>query len=58
MLKHWRLYAAIALFVASELLLFGAAEGAQKWAWIEAGSVPNGLLMLGFACPKRILRLE
>ncbi|HKM65250.1 MAG TPA: hypothetical protein VJY39_22450 [Acidisphaera sp.] len=44
-LQRW---AGIALFIAAELILFGAAEGPQKWQWIMAGSVPNALLALGF----------
>jgi hypothetical protein len=48
-LKHWRYYGATALFLCSELVLFGAAEGPTKAHWILAGSVFNALLALGFA---------
>ena len=41
------------LFLASEFALFGAAEGAQKWLWIEAGTLPNILLSLGFCFPRK-----
>lgn len=36
------------LFLATEFALFGAAEGPGKWQWIEAGTVPNLLLTVGF----------
>ena len=50
---HWRLYAGAGLFVLSELLLFGSAEGVQKWQWIEIGSIPNALLTAGFILCRR-----
>ncbi len=37
-----------ALFLAAEFCLFGAAEGIQKWQWIQFGSLPNVALALGF----------
>ena len=50
---HWRPWLGCALFIAAELILFGASEGAQKWQWIEAGTVPNVLLTLGFVIHRR-----
>ena len=46
--KYWRLWLGLLLFIVSELVLFGASEGAQKWGWIEAGTLPNAILALGF----------
>lgn len=48
-IKPWRLAAGVTLFLLSELVLFGAAEGFNKWSWIKAGTVPNLLLALGFS---------
>jgi len=45
---HIRAWTGVALFIAAELILFGAAEGPQKWDWILAGTVPITLLTLGF----------
>jgi hypothetical protein len=47
-LKHWRALTGLGLFILAELMLFGAAEGPQKWQWIMAGSVPDFLLAAGF----------
>lgn len=46
--RHIQRWAGITLFIAAELILFGAAVGPQKWQWIMAGTVPNALLALGF----------
>ena len=46
--KHWRFWTGVCLFIVTELVLFGAAEGIQKWQWIAAGTVPNLLLTLGY----------
>lgn len=53
LIRHWRPWLGGALFILSELILFGASEGAQKWQWIEAGTVPNALLAIGFAAHRR-----
>ena len=55
MLRHRRAWAGVILLALSSLILFGAAEGPQKWQWIEAGLVPNLLLTLGFIFPSRSL---
>ena len=44
----WRWKVGGALLIASALLLFGAAEGPQKWQWIIAGLIPDALLTVGF----------
>ena len=53
MLRRRRAWAGAILLTLSSLILFGAAEGPQKWQWIEAGLVPNVLLTLGFVFPGR-----
>lgn len=47
-LKHWRFYVGFFLFMVAELLLFGSAEGVQKWQSIAYTTIPNFLLTLGF----------
>lgn len=44
----FRLGAGVTLLILAELLLFGAAEGPQKWQWILWGSVPDVALTIGF----------
>lgn len=46
--KHWRVYVGLTLLLASEFMLFGSAEGIQKWQSILWGSIPNVLLTVGF----------
>lgn len=53
-MHHVRLTCGVVLFLASELMLFGAAEGMQKWTWIEAGTIPNALLAIGFCFKPRL----
>jgi hypothetical protein len=46
--RRWRLFAGLVLFIADELVLFGAAEGINKGTWMLWGSALNVLLALGF----------
>lgn len=52
-MRKTRLICGTIFFLASEFALFGAAEGAQKWLWIEAGTVPNAPLAVGFYLPRK-----
>jgi hypothetical protein len=51
--EHWRLVAGITLFIATEMLLFGASEGPQKAQWILYGTIPNAALTIGFILPRQ-----
>ena len=51
-MRRFRIICGCVLFLVSEFALFGAAEGNQKWTWIEFGTLPNIILAVGFALPR------
>jgi hypothetical protein len=58
LINNWRLWSALFLLVLTELVLFGAAEGAQKWAWIEVGTIPNVILAFGYIFPSSLTKKD
>jgi hypothetical protein len=53
LIKRWRLWTGVGLFIVSELLLCAAAEGLEKWTSIFYASIPNVFLTIGFIVPGR-----